>query len=208
MEKIYKEVNKSETENINFKITTAYRDYNFQSVLYNNYVNSDGKLCVSSLLLKAHALANNGNLVVNDNNIYIDKYSNELEYPEINFGITTGRDLEDNHTNLVQEDEFTYEYVSYDGRNNIRIDLGSDPSLADAVAFTVMSRYYSVDNVQTSSGYTKLDKIGNNYYLVFYPDYLAGEYVENKSYTENCVDFLKKMAYSYYKECSPELVQE
>ena len=30
-------------QNIIFKITTAYRDYNFQSILYNNYVNSDGK---------------------------------------------------------------------------------------------------------------------------------------------------------------------
>ena len=29
-------------ENINFLITTAYRDYNFQSVLYNNYVKADG----------------------------------------------------------------------------------------------------------------------------------------------------------------------
>jgi len=30
-------------ENINFKITTAYRDYNFQSILYNNYLRKDGK---------------------------------------------------------------------------------------------------------------------------------------------------------------------
>ena len=38
--KMYEDASK---ENINFKITTAYRDYNFQSILYNNYVNSDGK---------------------------------------------------------------------------------------------------------------------------------------------------------------------
>jgi len=30
-------------ENIIIKITTAYRDYNFQNNLYNNYVNIDGK---------------------------------------------------------------------------------------------------------------------------------------------------------------------
>ena len=29
-------------ENLIFKITTAYRDYNFQSALYNNYVKLDG----------------------------------------------------------------------------------------------------------------------------------------------------------------------
>ena len=30
-------------ENLVFKITTGYRDYNFQSILYNNYVKADGK---------------------------------------------------------------------------------------------------------------------------------------------------------------------
>ena len=30
-------------KNIIFKITSGYRDYNFQSALYNNYVNTDGK---------------------------------------------------------------------------------------------------------------------------------------------------------------------
>ena len=29
-------------ENLTIKITTAYRNYNFQSILYNNYVKSDG----------------------------------------------------------------------------------------------------------------------------------------------------------------------
>jgi len=33
----------AKSENLNFKITTAYRDYKFQSILYNNYVNADGK---------------------------------------------------------------------------------------------------------------------------------------------------------------------
>ena len=35
--------NAAKKENIIFKITTAYRDYNFQSILYNNYVKTDGK---------------------------------------------------------------------------------------------------------------------------------------------------------------------
>ena len=35
--------NDAKKENITFKITTAYRDYNFQSILYNNYVKADGK---------------------------------------------------------------------------------------------------------------------------------------------------------------------
>ena len=43
LENFIKMYNDAKLENINFKITTAYRDYNFQSILYNNYVNSDGK---------------------------------------------------------------------------------------------------------------------------------------------------------------------
>ena len=34
--------NEAKKENLIFKITTAYRDYNFQSTLYNNYVKLDG----------------------------------------------------------------------------------------------------------------------------------------------------------------------
>lgn len=34
--------NEAKKDNLNFKITTAYRDYNFQSTLYNNYVKLDG----------------------------------------------------------------------------------------------------------------------------------------------------------------------
>ena len=33
---------KAKENNLTLKITTAYRDYNFQSILYNNYVNTDG----------------------------------------------------------------------------------------------------------------------------------------------------------------------
>ena len=33
---------KAKENNLTLKITTAYRDYNFQSILYNNYVNADG----------------------------------------------------------------------------------------------------------------------------------------------------------------------
>jgi len=35
--------NKAKEENLIIKITTGYRDYNFQSILYNNYVKVDGK---------------------------------------------------------------------------------------------------------------------------------------------------------------------
>ena len=43
LENFIQMADKAKEENIIIKITTAYRDYNFQSVLYNNYVNSDGK---------------------------------------------------------------------------------------------------------------------------------------------------------------------
>lgn len=43
LENFIKMADKAKEENIIIKITTAYRDYNFQSILYNNYVNSDGK---------------------------------------------------------------------------------------------------------------------------------------------------------------------
>lgn len=35
--------NAAKENGLTIKITTAYRDYNFQSILYNNYVNSDGQ---------------------------------------------------------------------------------------------------------------------------------------------------------------------
>jgi len=43
LENFIKMADDAKKENLTLKITTAYRDYNFQSVLYNNYVNSDGK---------------------------------------------------------------------------------------------------------------------------------------------------------------------
>jgi len=43
LENFIKMADDAKLENIIFKITTAYRDYNFQSTLYNNYVNADGK---------------------------------------------------------------------------------------------------------------------------------------------------------------------
>lgn len=43
LENFIKMADDAKKENLTLKITTAYRDYNFQSILYNNYVNSDGK---------------------------------------------------------------------------------------------------------------------------------------------------------------------
>lgn len=43
LENFIKMADVAKKENLTLKITTAYRDYNFQSILYNNYVNSDGK---------------------------------------------------------------------------------------------------------------------------------------------------------------------
>jgi len=42
LENFIKMAEDAKKDNVYFIITTAYRDYNFQSVLYNNYVNSDG----------------------------------------------------------------------------------------------------------------------------------------------------------------------
>ena len=42
LENFIKMADDAKLENLNLLITTAYRDYNFQSVLYNNYVNADG----------------------------------------------------------------------------------------------------------------------------------------------------------------------
>jgi len=43
LENFIKMADVAKKDNINLLITTAYRDYNFQSVLYNNYVKADGK---------------------------------------------------------------------------------------------------------------------------------------------------------------------
>ena len=43
LENFIKMANDAKKEKLTIKITTGYRDYNFQSILYNNYVNVDGK---------------------------------------------------------------------------------------------------------------------------------------------------------------------
>lgn len=144
----------------------------------------NGKLYISSILFKANALGRNGEINVsgygNSVELNLDEYKNELEYPNV-YGIPeTGIHLESGTDYLHSDYNDTYEYSSCDGRTTIRIPLGSDETLKDVVAFT-MKDYGSV----VTYGYTTVDNIDGQYYLVLYPSYADGYYTEDRAYEFN-----------------------
>ncbi len=166
---------------------TSYTNENVKvSVGNNNFINKplwkfeNKKLYISSLLLKELMLSinANGNLAIDfASNKYNVEYSNDALFDVSSTAqITMGINLDEESTNLERNDTFT----SNDGRNTLRIYLGSNDDFANATVYTI-KKYY--DSNETTYGFTKLDKIGDGYYLVFYPKWENGAYTENKNFT-------------------------
>ena len=70
-------------ENLTIKITTGYRSYNFQSILYNNYVKADGVKNADTYSARPgyseHQLGYSADLT-NANNVSFDDFENTDEY--------------------------------------------------------------------------------------------------------------------------------
>ena len=75
--------NDAKLENLTLKITTGYRDYNFQSILYNNYVKLDGVKNADTYSARPgyseHQLGYSADLT-NANNVSFDEFENTKEY--------------------------------------------------------------------------------------------------------------------------------
>ncbi len=82
-ENFVKMADAAKKENLTIKITTAYRNYNFQSILYNNYVKNDGVKAADTYSARPgyseHQLGYSTDLT-NGNNISFDKFETTDEF--------------------------------------------------------------------------------------------------------------------------------
>lgn len=136
----------------------------------------DGKLYVSSAVLKSIMLNSaEGKLLVEtidseDNTTY----SVTLKFTLNSLNASPLTDVSGSSAGILDG----FNYTSSNGTDSIRIKFGNDASLADVSVFTVNNK----DGVKYFA-YTKLSKIGEDYYLVLYPEYSNEGYSEDKSFT-------------------------
>ncbi len=165
---------------------TQYTNENVKvSIGNNNFINKplwkfeNKKLYISSLLLKELMLSStsSGNLVIYfSSNTFNVEYNIDSLNDVSNNSVTMGINLDEESTNLVDNNTFT----SNDGRNTLRILLGNSDDFANVTVYTI-KKYFNTN--ETAYGFTKLDKIGDSYYLVFYPKWENGAYTENKNFS-------------------------
>ena len=156
-------------------------------------VDEYGDLHVASLLLKTFASAPNGVITITneygyEREITIPMYTMSSEYEDVSLnGVYKGTDLSETQEALdgYYNGEYqTYQYATSNGQDTIRFKVGSADYLSTSKAFTIKILTNSEGKKAYQYGYTTLDKIGDEYYVAFYPSYSETGYEETMSY--NC----------------------
>ena len=97
-----------------------------------------------------------------------------MEFPSAYIAQNEGNtqtSLETTSTVLGRE---AWKYYSTNGTNSLRVFMGneSEVNMDDAKAYTQVVYYNATTGEQlgeSQMGYTSIDKIGENYYVIFYP---------------------------------------
>jgi len=122
LENFIKMADQAKLENLNLKITTAYRNYNFQSVLYNNYVKNDGKEKADTYSARPgyseHQLGYSVDLTnINKSNFDEFEYTNEFKWLQDNahkYGFILRFPKGKEHITGYQYESWHYRYVGID----------------------------------------------------------------------------------------------
>jgi len=135
----------------------------------------DGKLYVSSAILESYMLRSiDGELQIEtlDSSNEVN-YSVAIDFEAASLVQSPISDVSGSEEGILDG----FNYTSSNGTDSIRIKLGNDVSLADVSVFAICEK----DGV-IHFAYTKLAKIGQDYYLVLYPEYSAEGYTEDKTF--------------------------